>query len=801
MRSASSKAPDDGLLTKDGNTVTGENFRFTILTSQLIRMEFSPQGLFEDRPTRLVQQRDFPSVSYRVDQREDGLVIDTPHLTLRYSGGEFRENSLEVALKADCHVHGSRWRFGQPLKTLKGTTRTLDEADGAIPLDEGLVSQDGFSYLDDSNTLVFEGDLPVPRNQQDAIDGYFFGYGHDYFGLMRDYFQLSGATPRLPRYALGNWWSRYWPYTQEEYLALIKRFRENNIPFSVGVIDMDWHIVDVEERFGGGWTGYTWNHDLIPEPREFMEKLHQNHLQVSLNLHPASGVRSYEKAYPEMAQFLGVNPKSDETLPLRLEDPQFMQAYFRFLHHPLEEEGVDFWWIDWQQGSASSQEGMDPLWLLNHYHTVDMKRRGKEALILSRYAGFGSHRYPVGFSGDTVISWDSLAFQPYFTSTAANAGYNWWSHDIGGHMQGTRDSELSVRWLQFGVFSPICRLHSSRSHFNAKEPWNYPAEYEHIMGRYLRLRHELVPYLYTLNCQLAEEGRPFLTPLYYHHPNQAESYGCPHQYYFGDSLMVRALTTPRDAQLQVTEAELWLPPGLWCDFFTGRHYQGGGRRVMYRDIENQLVLAKCGAVIPMSVLDSGDNSVHHPEHLEWLVFAGGNGDFTLKEDGEHGRASTRLENLLASENALYLHPVQGALDALPPHREMRICLRGVECPEAPSIRMREMNEHSLEQELPWTYDAPTSSLHISIPSYSPQKGYVLHVEVAKRGRDQWLDEVFSLLHRGEISYDLKDTIHSLCQKLGKTSALLSALWALQLSPILFGALSEILLDDPYSNEI
>ena len=98
--------------------------------------------------------------------------------------------------------------------------------------------------------------------------------------------------------------------------------------------------------------------------------------------------------------------------------------------------------------------------MLNHYHYLDSGRRGNRRLTFSRYAGLGSHRYPIGFSGDTVISWDSLDFQPYFTATASNVGYGWWSHDIGGHMKGTKDDELATRWVQLGVFSPINRLHS-----------------------------------------------------------------------------------------------------------------------------------------------------------------------------------------------------------------------------------------------------------------------------------------------------------------------------------------------------
>ena len=134
-------------------------------------------------------------------------------------------------------------------------------------------------------------------------------------------------------------------------------------------------------------------------------------------------------------------------------------------------------------------------------------------MILSRYAGPGSHRYPIGFSGDSIISWKTLDFQPYFTATAANIGYGWWSHDIGGHAAGHRDVELQTRWIQFGVFSPIFRLHSTSNMFNGKEPWRYPEPAKSIMADFMRLRHQLLPYLYTMNWRCHTSGEMLVEPI------------------------------------------------------------------------------------------------------------------------------------------------------------------------------------------------------------------------------------------------------------------------------------------------
>jgi alpha-glucosidase (family GH31 glycosyl hydrolase) len=248
---------------------------------------------------------------------------------------------------------------------------------------------------------------------------------------------------------LGNSWSRYWEYSQTELAQLMEEFGSRDLPLSVYMVDMDWHIT-LTGNASRGWTGYTWNPDLFPDPEVFFEQLHALGLKVSLNLHPAEGVYPHEAQYPAMAQRLGIGQARGKAVPFDIADPQFVAAYFEILHHPLEAQGVDFWWIDWQQGERSSLPGLDPLWWLNHLHFYDLGRDGqRRPFILSRWGGLGNHRYPVGFSGDAAVSWNSLAFQPYFTATAANVGYGWWSHDIGGHHRGIEDPELYVRWLQF----------------------------------------------------------------------------------------------------------------------------------------------------------------------------------------------------------------------------------------------------------------------------------------------------------------------------------------------------------------
>ena len=611
--------------------IAGAQYRFTVLTEQLIRMEYSPDGVFEDRPTSMVQSRSFPPVQCRVFRTDRGIQLRTACINLYYDEKPFSPGGLWAENRSPCPGIFTTWHYGDPLQeNLGGTGRTLDNVDGEMELEPGIASRmNGYSVLEDSRSPVLTGDGWFEGRKDGIKDLYLFCYGTDYKKAVRDYFRLCGQTPLLPRFALGNWWSRYYAYSGQEYLELMDRFRAKGIPLSTAVIDMDWHITKTgpEEK---GWTGYTWNRELFPDPEGFLEELHRRGMKVTLNLHPAEGIQAHEACYSEAARRLGIDEKAHQRIPFEVTDRKFMEVYFDCALRPLEEQGVDFWWVDWQQGTQSAVPGVDPLWVLNHYHTLHAARDGKRPLILSRYGGPGSHRYPIGFSGDTVISWDSLRFQPYFTSTAANIGYGWWSHDIGGHMFGSRDPELQVRWLQFGAFSPILRMHSTNNRFNGKEPWNYAPEIERMMTEILRLRHRLVPYLYTMNWRCHTQGDLLAEPMYYACPEREEAYRVPNQYRFGSELMVMPITDPQIGELELGKAVGWLPEGQYYDFFTGMRYSGDRMLSVFRPLDAIPVFAKAGAIVPLAGKE--EMGTANPRELEIVVFAGADGRFDLYED-------------------------------------------------------------------------------------------------------------------------------------------------------------------------
>lgn len=659
-----------------GAVVLGAQWRVTVLDAGAFRLEWSDDGGFEDRASTFAIRRRLPVPEFRVERRGDGVEVTTARARLRYDGAPFSPTGLVVETIGQ---DANRWRWGQESRDLGGTGRTLDDVDGRMPLEPGILARDGITVLDDSESFLFEDDGWIGTRVPGRRDVTVFAYGRDHGDALRAYHAVSGAPSLLPRWALGNWWSRYHPYSDRSYLELMDRFAEERLPFSVAVIDMDWHRVgSVPPRYGNGWTGYSWEPTLFPDPQAFLAELHRRGMRTTLNLHPADGVRAFEDAYRGVAEAMGVDPDTEQPIPFDPTDRRFLETYFELLHHPLEAQGVDFWWIDWQQGRTTSLPGVDPLWLLNHFHFLDSARHGDTGVTFSRYAGPGSHRYSVGFSGDAVVSWASLAFQPEFTATAANIGYPWWSHDIGGHTRGVRDDELATRWVQFGAFSPIMRLHSANNPFIRKEPWAFPAEARAAMGAALRLRHRMVPYLHTVNHGTASGTGPALVrPLYHLEPRRDEAYAVPNTYAFGSELIVAPIVEPRDPVSRHGSARAWLPAGTWTDVFTGTVYAGDRFVDLHRTLDSVPVLLREGGVLPLADEDELDVTVN-PTSFEVLVAPGSSGAFPLVEDraGAGGDTVTTLLEWDRERGEFRVHPAVGAVDAVPARRRWRLTFLG-----------------------------------------------------------------------------------------------------------------------------
>ena len=618
--------------------------RFTVISDGAVRMEYAPDGQFVDTKSFVAVQRAYPAADYRV-KRGAWIEIATPKMVLRYrkNSGPFTASNLSVRSPKEAAVPFV-WKPGMQQKgNLKGTYRTLDGYDGdtyvyderrpKMPIEDGLLATDGWTLIDDSDNFLFDGDKEwewVEKRPDDgAQDWYFLAYGHDYKAALRDFTLFAGKMPLPPRYAFGYWWSRYWAYSDKELRTLVKNFRAYDIPLDVLVIDMDWHYTDGDR---GGWTGWSWNRTLFPDPAKFLRWLDGEGIRSTFNLHPADGVRCGEDSYADVARDMGIDPASKQTVPWVSSDKKFIRSIFRRILTPMERDGVDFWWLDWQQQPTDpAVEGLSNTWWLNYVFFSDMeKNRDVRPMLYHRWGGLGNHRYQIGFSGDASITWASLDFQPYFNSTASNVLYGYWSHDIGGHHMADRiDPELYIRWMQFGALSPVMRTHSAKSAGLKKEVWNFAPEHADILRSTIRQRYALAPYIYTMARKAYDEGISLCRPMYYEWPEASEAYAFRNQYLFGDDILVAPVTAP--GKEGYATVKVWLPEGKWYEWQTGTMLDGGRTVERTFALDEYPVYVRAGAILPMYG-DTVKNLNANDEEILLTLFPGGSGEFSLYED-------------------------------------------------------------------------------------------------------------------------------------------------------------------------
>jgi alpha-glucosidase len=725
--------------------------RFTVLTPQLIRMEWAADGKFEDHASFVFINRHLPVPTYTKNVTDGGhtLTVKTSDLTLSYSpsaDGRFTADNLSIELTVD----------GKPVvwhpglvdsENLEGTTRTLDGALGDKTnerINQGLVSRSGWALVDDSTRPLFDSadfrflqgeKSPWPwvieRPTGERQDWYFLGYGHDYRKALGDYVRVAGRIPLPPRFAFGAWWSRFWAYRDQDLLQITRGFRENDTPLDVFVIDMDWHISADQlkaEGQSGGWTGYSWNKLLFPDPPQFLDKLHADGLKISLNLHPAAGIQPWETGYPEMARAMGIDPATKKYVPFEPTNKRWATNYFNLILHPLEKQGIDFWWLDWQQESTTNMPGVNPTWWLNYLHFTDQQREGKRPLLFHRWGGLGNHRYEIGFSGDTISVWPSLAFQPWFTATAANVGYAYWSHDIGGHLPGDVDPELFTRWVQFGVFSPILRTHTTKNPGSERRIWAYPEPYSSILRSAYQLRYALQPYIYTEARRTYDAGVAFFRPLYYDWPEEDAAYTSKDEYLFGGQMLVAPVVAPADKVSGLATESVWLPEGEWIEWPTGKHFTGPISVERNFSIDQIPVYVKAAAIVPMqpAMLYTGQMPVDPLIVNVWPLKSGTSSNYSVYEDSgvseEYQRGVFTRMPIKAMQTGdtlkVEVGPVQGSFPGMLRKRAYELRLPADWPPASVTVNGVSVNRAGPLGKDGWSFEGNTLTTVIPVPRVS-----------------------------------------------------------------------------------
>jgi alpha-glucosidase (family GH31 glycosyl hydrolase) len=664
------------------SVVKGDKYRFTVLTERLIRMEYSENGIFEDRATENIFNRKFDIPKFEVIEDARLLTIATDYFKVFYLKNESFKGTrvnpasnlkIEFLENIDVNRPNRFWYYGMPEVKCYGAPGFEINSYKKVRLDKGLFSLDGFVTIDDSKSMIIDDDgVFVPR-QVESFDIYLFVYLNDFSKCLEDYYKITGYTPLLPRYALGNWWYRNYKYGDDKLDDLIVKFKENKIPISSIILNHDWHVRNEKKNVN---TGFTFNTSIFSNPKETINKLHQNGIKVGLTVNPFEGFTNVDSIYSETVKYL--LPDKNGIVPFNVYDPKVIDVYLKFYIHQLDSLGVDFYFIDY-----ASKEKLKELSILKHYQYYDMMRyAGRRPLIYGYNSCMASHRYSVLYSGANVVDWNSLKEIPIFNINSTNIGVSWWSHDIGGFHNGIEDNELFIRFVQLGVFSPILKLSSDAGKYYKREPWRWDVKTYDITKDYLQLRHRLIPYIYSEAYRLSRFGTPLLYPLYYTNPQMYDDPLFRNEYYFGSELFVSPILNGKDYIMDRVIHKFYIPDGVWYDFITGKKFPGNRRYVSFFKDQDYPVFVKMGSIIPMS-FDEDIFSTLPPKNMEIQIFPGKSNNYIMYEDdGEtnlylkNNYVLTSIDyNYMPNNYTVIIRALEGKSDIIPSFRNYKFVFR------------------------------------------------------------------------------------------------------------------------------
>lgn len=532
------------------------------------------------------------------------------------------------------------------------------------------VSSAGYAYLFDCTSFMTFDD----RNGQgtmyfDSVEAmdYYFISGTDFDDICRGYRYLTGATPMLPKWAIGYIQSKERYTCAEELIKTVQEYRRRKVPLDL--IVQDWQYWKDE-----AWGDKLFDHSRYPDLLELTETLHGMGAHLMVSIWPNMGSISENRR-----EFESAGKLLNDGSTYNAFDKEAREIYWNQANQGIFRYGTDAWWCD-------SSEPFDAVWrgaerpefpvriklstdefkknlddgIINAYSLVhsmgiyEGQRRTqshKRVLNLTRSGYAGQHRYgTVVWSGDISASWETLRRQVHIAQNYIVCGEAYWNSDIGGFFVKKRDEwfwhgeyqdgckddsyrELYVRWLQFAVFTPMLRSHGTDT---PREIWNFGERgdtfYDAIEAA-IRLRYSLLPYFYSINAAVTFEGTMPLTPLALAFPADDTARHTTNEYMYGHEFLVCPVTKPMADKAQTIE--IYLPSGGWYDFYTEEYYNGGCHVTVETSIMHIPLFIRAGSIVPTTeVMQYVDEKPDAP--YEIVIYGGANGEFVLYDDDGDG---------------------------------------------------------------------------------------------------------------------------------------------------------------------
>ena len=513
--------------------------------------------------------------------------------------------------------HFTMWNSDTP-----GYQEGTDPIYQSIPFYIGLDAGAAYGiFFDNSYRTHFDFGRSTQQHMAFSADGgemnYYFFNGPSIKKIVSRYSDLTGHMPMPPMWALGNQQSRWSYYPQQMAEEVVARYRKDDLPLDVLHLDIDYMI---------GYRVFTWDTTRFPNPKAFTDKLKQQGVKVVTIVDP--GVKE-DKSYPvynegvEKNLFLkrkdgklyvgevwpGKSVYADFTLPEA-------RRWWGDWHRAYTDNGVAGIWTDMNEPSdfldqtgksqmdvVSYDEGERSTHAKNrNVFALLMARATREGLerlqpdkrpyIITRAAYAGIQRYSTMWAGDNTSTWEALALSIPMFQTLGLGGQPFVGADVGGFI-GRSDGELLTRWYQVGFVTPFCRNHKDISGYD-QEPWRFGTYYEDIIRKYLKLRYRLLPFLYTNLEEAHRTGIPLFRPLLINYQTDTNTINLDDEFMIGSDLLVAPILKANQ-----TSRSVYLPEGIWYDYWTGKKIAGGTRIVAEAPLEIVPMYVRAGAIIPM----------------------------------------------------------------------------------------------------------------------------------------------------------------------------------------------------------
>ncbi|RXJ49898.1 glycoside hydrolase family 31 protein [Gelidibacter gilvus] len=463
----------------------------------------------------------------------------------------------------------------------------------------------GFLDLDSKkdNTLTYET-ISGRKTYQVIV-------GDSWTDLIDNYTDLTGKQPMPPRWALGNFSSRFGYHSQKEVAATVQKFRDERIPLDAVIIDIFWFGKDIKGHMGN----LEFLKDSFPNPTQMIKDLKADHVNTILVTEPF--ILTTSKRWQEvvdkdvMAKDSVGNPYTFDfyfgnTGLIDIYNPKG-KTWFWDIYKGLAEMGVTGVWGDLGEPEVHPSKLLHATGTADEVHNIyghdwaGLIAEGYKAdfpnerpFILMRAGYSGSQRFGmIPWSGDVNRTWGGLQSQPEIALQMGMQGLGYMHSDLGGFAGDNQDAELYTRWLQYGVFQPIYRPHAQEEVPAELVFWD--AKTMAMAKKSIELRYRLLPYNYNLSFQNHKKGTPLMRPLFFEDDSEALKTEAS-EYFWGDDFLIAPIL-----KSQVTEKEIYFPKnGNWFDFYTNEKFEGG-KRVTVKVAEDQIpTFVRGGAFIPMA---------------------------------------------------------------------------------------------------------------------------------------------------------------------------------------------------------